>query len=87
MIHINTYRSCEGAGLEGVRIGLTRHVPWGIRKADYLALGYYDVCIRLLAPSRKLLEIYLKEEITSKQFVCRYRSEIKSSGGCAQRNP
>ena len=40
---------------EGLRLGVVRRPPRGVRKADYARLDYYDVWLPVLAPSAPLL--------------------------------
>ena len=63
---------------EGIRIGVVRHPPRGVRKEDYARLNYYDVWLPALAPSRKLLDWAQKHDLRNnwKGFVQRYESEM-----------
>lgn len=56
---------------DGLRIGTTRFLPRGVKKADYAKLGYFDVWLPTLAPSRKLLK--------------RYQTGVKAGDGAAWR--
>ena len=40
---------------EGLRVGVVRFPPRGVPRADLARLGYYDVWLPALAPSRALL--------------------------------
>jgi uncharacterized protein YeaO (DUF488 family) len=42
---------------QGLRIGVTRRPPRGIRKARYKRDGYFDVWLPAIAPSSKLLSL------------------------------
>ena len=62
---------------EGLRIGVTRHVPRGVRKEDWQRCGYFDLWLPLLAPSAELLKAYLDGHLTWSVFARRYRAEMK----------
>lgn len=62
---------------EGLRIGVTRHPPRGIRREDWQKKGYYDLWLPLLAPSADLLKSYLEEQVTWAVFARRYHTEMK----------
>ena len=54
----------------GIRLGVVRYLPRGVKKEDYKKLELFDLWFPALAPSRKLLE---KRD---KNLFTRYRSEI-----------
>jgi uncharacterized protein YeaO (DUF488 family) len=54
----------------GIRLGVVRYLPRGVKKEDYKRLGLFDLWFPALAPSRKLLS---KRD---KNLFARYRSEI-----------
>lgn len=62
---------------EGLRIGVTRHVPRGVSKGDWKKRGYFDLWLPLLSPSAELLKTYRDEKITWAVFARRYRTEMK----------
>lgn len=73
---IYRYATPREAG-EGLRIGVTRHPPRGIKREDWQKRGYYDLWLPLLAPSPDLLKSYLDEQVTWAVFARRYRTEMK----------
>ena len=56
---------------------MTRHLPRGVRREDYATLGYFDVWLPLLSPSRLLLSAFLREKISFPQFSRKYRAEMR----------
>ena len=75
-MHIHTYRYGEPPARPGLRVGVTRHLPRGVPKADYATRGYFDVWLPLLAPSRELVSAYRDDRVTRTQFARRYRAEL-----------
>src|SRR5262245_23918912 len=72
---------------EGLRIGTVRFLPRGVPKKDYARLGYFDVWLPLLAPSRELLKWFKKREpsdATCRQFFSRYRRQLLSDTDARQ---
>ncbi len=68
---------------EGPRIGTVRRPPRGVPKADFAKRDFYDVWLPTLAPSEALLKqaqaaLADDDERAWKQFVRRYRAEMKS---------
>lgn len=68
---------------EGLRIGTVRRPPRGVPKADFARRNFYDVWLPNLAPSEALLKEALiaaadDDDRRWKQFVRRYRMEMKS---------
>lgn len=68
---------------EGLRIGTVRRPPRGVRKTDFARRNFYDVWLPTLAPSEALVKQALAavaddDTRTWKQFVRRYRAEMKS---------
>jgi uncharacterized protein YeaO (DUF488 family) len=59
-------------------IGVTRHLPRGIRREEYSRRGYFDVWLPLLAPSAQLLAAYQKQQISFSRFAAKYRAEMRS---------
>lgn len=76
-MNLHLYRYGEARLSAGLSLGVTRHLPRGIRREDYIARGYFDVWLPLLAPSRDLLDAYLKKEISFARFASGYRTEMK----------
>lgn len=73
---IYRYGSPRTSG-EGQRIGVSRHVPRGVRREDWASRGYFDLWLPLLSPSADLVKEYLADEITWAVFSRRYRTEMK----------
>ena len=73
---------------EGLRVGVVRYPPRGIRKADYARLNYYDVWIPLLAPSQELLHWIHSHDANDSAawriFARRYRNEMLNSTNSRQ---
>jgi uncharacterized protein YeaO (DUF488 family) len=68
---------------EGPRLGTVRRPPRGVAKADFAKRDFYDVWLPNLAPSEALLKqaqaaLADDDERAWKQFVRRYRAEMKS---------
>jgi uncharacterized protein YeaO (DUF488 family) len=65
---------------EGLRIGVVRYLPRGVKKQDYAHLDYFDVWFPTVAPSREIISEFKKTEGTRKdwdRFIRRYRKEMK----------
>lgn len=73
---IYRYASPRGPG-EGLRIGVTRHAPRGIRREDRQRLGYFDLWLPMLGPTSGLLKEYREEKLTWVAFARRYRQEMR----------
>lgn len=80
MIRIVRLGSTRAAN-EGVRIGTVRRPPRGVPKSDYSKKDIYDVWLPTLAPSEALVKqalgIASADERSWKQFIRRYRAEMK----------
>jgi uncharacterized protein YeaO (DUF488 family) len=63
---------------EGLRIGVARHVPRGVRREDRSRLGYFDLWLPLLAPSPELLRDYKHGGLSFEAFARRYRAEMRA---------
>lgn len=64
---------------EGLRIGIVRRPPRGVRKEDYALKDIYDVWFPNLAPSESLLKESLPNiEKNWKKFRRRFLAELKS---------
>lgn len=79
-LKLHTYRYGERKAGAGLFIGVTRHLPRGVRKEEYSSGGYFDVWFPVLAPSRELLSAYHAEKITFQQLASRYRAEMREPG-------
>ena len=67
---------------EGVRIGVVRRPPRGVRRQDYARLNYYDVWLPELAPTEPLRKWILSRPITPQRwaaFARRFRTELRAS--------
>lgn len=69
---------------EGVRFGVTRFLPRGVKKGDYAKQNYFDVWLPTIAPSRKLLKQYQTsgagtDEKAWRRFVAAYRREMSKT--------
>lgn len=69
------------AATEGVRLGTVRRPPRGVPKSEFGKRNFYDVWLPTLAPSEALVKealgIASADERSWKQFVRRYRAEMK----------
>ena len=72
------YGSQRLAG-EGLRIGVARHLPRGVRREDWQKGNYFDLRLPLLAPTARVLKDYLGGKIVWKVFARRYLTEMKSA--------
>ena len=64
---------------EGLRVGVTRYLPRGVRKTEYARGNYFDVWYPVLAPSRELLQwLRSQPDLTAawSKFSQRYRREV-----------
>jgi len=78
MESLTTYRyGSPRSAKEGVRIGVARQPPRGIRKEDWQRLGYCDVRVPLLAPSPELIARYRHGKIGFPEFSRHYQTEMK----------
>jgi uncharacterized protein YeaO (DUF488 family) len=72
---------------EGLRLGTVRYLPRGVKKADYARLGFFDVWLPQLAPSRELLKWAQRRPETpaaDRAFFRRYRREIEGDTDARQ---
>ncbi len=77
VIRLGTPRA-EG---EGLRIGVVRRPPRGVRKADYPRRGYYDAWLPELAPSAKWVSWALAKPWSRARwakYARNYRREMKA---------
>jgi uncharacterized protein YeaO (DUF488 family) len=66
---------------EGVRLGVVRRPPRGVKKAQYASRGYYDAWFPQLAPSAPLVKWYYDEPMTDTRwakYVKKYRREMST---------
>lgn len=64
---------------EGLRIGVARHVPRGVRREDWQRRNYFDLWLPLLAPSSELVARYRHNKISFAAFSRHYRSQMKAA--------
>lgn len=76
---LGTYQYGHAGKVAGLRVGVARQVPRGVRREDYVSGGYFDVWMPLVAPSAALVKSYQAEEITTRQFFRRYRGEMRGT--------
>jgi len=73
---------------EGLRIGVTRRPPRGVRKNRWVRDGYFDVWLPALAPSMKLLARFkgrdFAEPHVRKAFFDSYERELLGSAESSQ---
>ena len=65
---------------EGLRIGVVRRPPRGVRKADYARRGYYDLWLPELSPSEKWVSWALSEPWTEarwRKYARNYHREMR----------
>jgi|SRR5665213_718084 len=73
---------------EGLRIGVTRRPPRGVRKSRWVRDGHFDVWLPALAPSAKLLARFKKHDFNDpsvrKAFFDSYERELLGSAESRQ---
>ena len=67
-IHVIQYPSPR-LPKHGLRLGTVRHLPRGVKKGDYEALGYFDVWLPMVAPSRELLATIKDKKTVTPAFL------------------
>ena len=80
LLDLDDYRYAQPGPRQGLFVGVTRHLPRGVRREDYAKRNYFDVWLPLLAPSRELLAAYTQRQITFRQFAVKYRAEMRQPG-------
>lgn len=76
-LSLQIYRYGEPGPRAGLSVGVTHYLPRGVRREDYAALGYFDVWLPLLSPSRELLAAIKEDEISFAKFARQYRAEMR----------
>jgi uncharacterized protein YeaO (DUF488 family) len=77
--HISTYRyRSPREAKEGLRLGVTRYVPRGIRRADWQSRGYFDQWLPLLAPTSDLVAKYQQKKVSFAAFSKLYEKQMKT---------
>lgn len=65
---------------EGLRLGIVRRPPRGVKKADYVSRGFYDEWFPELAPSADLVNWYHAEHPISDarwaKYIPRYKRQM-----------
>ncbi len=64
---------------EGLRIGVARHVPRGVRREDWQRGGYFDTWVPLLAPTSDVVAAFKHGKIPFSTFARHYKSQMKAS--------
>jgi uncharacterized protein YeaO (DUF488 family) len=65
---------------EGLRIGVVRYLPRGVKKKDYAGLNYFDVWFPAVAPSREIISEFKRKEGNRKdwdKFIRQYIREME----------
>lgn len=65
---------------QGLRMGVVRFLPRGVRKKDYSRLDYFDVWFPLVAPSPKLVK---KASTDFAKFAVGYEKEMETNPSAA----
>jgi uncharacterized protein YeaO (DUF488 family) len=73
---LHTYRYGKARPRPGLSIGVTRHPPRGVPKAEYASRGYFQVWLPMLGPSAPLLAAIREGSISFETFARRYRVEM-----------
>lgn len=77
-MNIQTYRyASPRSETEGVRIGVARFLPRGVRREDWQKKGYFDLWLPTLAPDPEAIKAYLSGKMKFSAFARHYRSELK----------
>jgi uncharacterized protein YeaO (DUF488 family) len=82
-----TARLGEGGSVKALHIGVVRYLPRGVKKEDYARLGYFDIWLAQLAPSRELVKAYkaaADNDNAWKAFAAAYRKEVNASAETKQ---
>ena len=76
---LTTYRyaSVRQPG-EGLRIGVARLAPRGIRCEDRQRLHYFDLWLPLLAPATELVPMFRRGDLSLADFSHRYRRGLQT---------
>ena len=76
---ISTYRyGSPRQPNEGLRVGVTRYVPRGIRREDWSSRGYFDQWLPLLAPTSDLIAKYRQKKVSFAAFARLYEKQMKT---------
>ena len=76
---LKTFRiGSKPAAGAGIRLGVVRYLPRGVKKEDYKKLGLFDLWFPALAPSRQLFAT------RERNLFPRYRAEIMKNSESRQ---
>jgi len=64
---------------EGLRLGVARHVPRGVRREDWRRKNYFDLWLPLVAPTSDLVSQYKQGRMSFSVFSRRYRNQMKAA--------
>ncbi len=85
-LKLSTYRfTAPRSDGEGLRIGVVRFLPRGVRKEDYARLDYFDIWFPLLAPDKTLITEFKERreagdrEGAVKWFRAKYIKELNAT--------
>ena len=80
MLRLKTYRyGSQRKRGEGLRLGVARFLPRGVRKTDYASKDFFDVWYPALAPSAELLHWFRQQPDFEKawlEYAKRYQREM-----------
>ena len=77
--HVTSYHygSARQPG-EGLRLGVTRQVPRGVKREDRQRKNYFDLWLPLLSPTADLVSKYQHGKTTFKAFSQHYKNQMKA---------
>lgn len=79
VLEVSVYQYGHPPWTPGLSVGVARHLPRGVRKADYHRLGYFDVWMPLLAPSAELVAAFRAGDHSFRTFASRYRTAMRTA--------
>jgi len=78
--HLSTYQyGSPRQPNEGLRLGVARHVPRGVRHEDWQRKNYFDLWLPLVAPASELVSQFKHGRITFMAFSRHYLSQMKAA--------
>lgn len=79
-LKLKTYQcGSPGGNGDGLRIGVARYLPRGVKKKDYADLNYFDVWFPAVAPSREIISEFKSNEANQRNwniFIKKYKKEM-----------
>jgi uncharacterized protein YeaO (DUF488 family) len=66
---------------EGLRIGVVRYLPRGVKKKDYADLNYFDVWFPTVAPGKEIIREFKSKDGNQKNwdtFIKQYIKEMSN---------